>query len=425
MIKEDFLHYLWKLKKIDLTELVTTNNESVTILNFGSYNTDSGPDFFNARVKIDDTIWVGNIEMHVFSSDWEKHNHTKDKAYNNVILHVVYEKDINVKTQSGIELPTIELRSRINKNDLKNYKLLRFNTHWIPCEKLIDKTSHISKTTALEKALADRLINKSNKLNQLLDLNQQDWNEAFYIYLLRYFGMKVNSEAFEMLGKSTPYNIILKERDDIFKIEAILYGQAGFLDRDFKDNYPNKLKKEYLHLKTKYNLQSIPVSVWKFSRLRPSNFPTVRISQLAEILAGNTQLFSIILEENKIDNIKKLFKAKTSDYWSDHYIFDEQSVKKTKSFGATALNVLLINTIVPTLFLYGYINNLDDYKEKSIDFLLEIKAEKNSKINNWSNLGFNIKTAYDSQALLELKLNYCDNHKCLQCPIGNEIMNKN
>lgn len=425
MIKEDFLHYLWKLKKIDLNKLVTTNGELVTILDFGTYNTDSGPDFFNAKVKIDETIWVGNIEMHVFSSDWMKHNHNKDKAYNNVILHVVYQKDLNASTYSGIELPTIELKSRINKNDLKKYKLLRFNTHWIPCEKLIGKTSQISKTTAIEKALTDRLINKSNKLKQLLDLNQQNWNEAFYILILRYFGMKVNSEAFEMLGKSTPYNIILKERDDRFKIEAILYGQAGFLDREFKDEYPNQLKKEYLHLKTKYNLQTIPVSVWKFLRLRPSNFPTVRISQLAEILTRKTQLFSIILEEISLDNIKALFKAKTSDYWSDHYLFDEKSVKKTKSFGATALKVLIINTIVPTLFLYGHINSLDVYKEKSIDLLLEIKAEKNSKINNWANLGFNIKTAYDSQALLELKLNYCDNHKCLQCPIGNDIMNKN
>lgn len=425
MIKEDFLHYLWKLKKIDLTDLVSSNGEAITIIDFGVYNTDSGPDFFNAKIKIGNTIWVGNIEIHVFSSDWVKHNHNKDKAYNNVILHVVYEKDINVLTQSGIELPTIELKSRINKGDLKNYKLLRFNSHWIPCEKLIHKASHISRTTALEKALTDRLINKSNKLNQLLDLNQQDWNEAFYIYLLRYFGMKVNSEGFEMLGRSIPYNIILKERDDRFKIEAILYGQAGFLDKEFKDIYPNKLKKIYLHLKTKYNLEPIPVSIWKFSRLRPSNFPTIRISQLAEILSRNNQLFSIILEENNLDNIKNLFKAKASDYWSDHYLFDEHSVKRIKSFGSTALKVLLINTVVPTLFLYGYINNLQYYKDKSIDFLLEIKAEKNSKINNWTNLGFNIKTAYDSQALLELKLNYCNNHKCLLCPIGNEIMNKN
>lgn len=424
MIKEDFLHYLWKLKKIDFSNLTTSKGETVTILDFGKYNTDSGPDFFNARVKIDDTIWAGNIEMHVFSSDWIKHKHHLDPAYNNVILHVVYEDDMKITNSAGIELPVVELKTRIFEKDLKNYKLLRFNKNWIPCEKAIDKVSFISKENALEKSLTDRLVNKSSHLKSILEEEKGDWDEAFYIFLSRYFGMKTNSDAFETLAKKLPYKIILKEKDDINKIEALLFGQAGMLQELFSDEYPLFLKNEYEHLRNKYNLTPIPVSMWKFSKLRPLNFPTIRISQLAYILFKQEHLFRNVFECSDLNCLYKIFKAQTSVYWENHYTFDEKSINKKKYLGKNSIEILIINAVIPALFYYGHLNNDVAYKERALDILMQLPAENNSIIKKWKDLGIEVKSAYDSQALLELKQNYCDKKRCLECPIGNEIMNK-
>jgi len=424
MIKEDFLHYLWKLKKFDLTNLTTTEKEVVEINDFGFYNTDSGPDFFNAKIKIGSTLWVGNVEMHVNSSDWMKHGHQNDKAYNNVILHVVYNNDIKIETESGISIPTLVLKDRIFKFDLKNYKLLRYNKNWIPCEKLLSTVSQISKVSALEKALSNRLINKAVKLEEIFEKKGNDWNEAFYIFLARYFGMKVNADAFEMLADSLPLKIISREKDSLFKIEALLYGQAGMLEDTFHGEYPNNMKAEYLHLKNKYNLSPIPISIWKYSKLRPLNFPTIRLSQLARVLYINEHLFGNVIQIIKLDDLKDILITKVSSYWINHYVFDKESTKSIKKLGSNALNVLIINTVIPLFFLYGTLNNDDDFKQKSISLLLEMGSESNSIINKWKNLGFNVNSAYDSQALLELKVNFCDKHRCLFCPIGHEILNK-
>ncbi len=422
MIKEDFLHYIWKLKKFDLSNLKTSDKTSISIIDFGVHNKDSGPDFFNAKVKIEGTIWVGNIEMHVKSSDWIKHNHQFDKAYNNVILHVVYEDDLNIKTESGITIPTLVLKNRIYKNDLKNYKLLRFNKDWISCEKLFDSSSIFSRTSASEKALTDRLLSKSEKLKDILSNKGMDWDSAFIVFLARYFGLKVNADAFEMLAHSLDYKILLKEKDQLIKLEALLFGQSGLLHRDFKDEYPNILKEEYSHLRKKYKLNPIPVSIWKFSKLRPANFPTIRIAQLAKLLYKNKRFFSEIINSNKIDEIKNIFDVKLSDYWINHYLFDETSKIRNKTLGKSAINIILINTIVPALFLYGLLENNEGFKRKAIDFLLKIPPENNSVINKWKDLGFSVSSAFDTQALLELKQNYCNNYKCLDCPIGNDLM---
>ena len=424
MIKEDFLHYLWKLKKFDLSNLISSGGQKLSIIDFGTYNTDSGPDFFNAKVQIDDTLWAGNIEMHIRSSDWIKHNHQLDKAYNNVILHVVYEDDLSISTQYDVKIPTLELKNRIFKNDLKNYKLLRFNKDWVSCQKLFNNSSEFSRIRAVEKALTDRLLIKSSRLKNILTNKDNDWNNAFFVYLARYFGMKVNADAFEMLAGSLPYKTILKEKDELIKIEALLFGQSGLLEEEFEDDYPKSLKQEYKHLKKKYKLSPIPVSIWKFSKLRPANFPTIRIAQLAKLLFENTAIFGSIIKSEDIDSIKRLFRVKVSDYWLNHYLFDEESTYRQKSFGKSAIDVLMINTVVPTVFLYGLLENNEQYKQKAVDYLSEIAPESNSTINKWSDLGFSISSAYDTQALLELKQNYCSKYRCLECPIGNDLMNR-
>ena len=280
----------------------------------------------------------------------------------------------------------------------------------------------ITKTSAIEKSLTDRLFRKALRLNEIYESTKNNWAESFYILLARYFGMKINADAFEMLARSCPLNIVLRKGDELIKIEALLFGQAGFLNNDFRDDYPNKLKTEYKHYKAKYNLKSIPVSVWKYSRLRPYNFPAIRIAQLANLIYQNQDLFEKTLQQKTIENLRKIFNSGASGYWSDHFSFDILSSKKKKTIGRSSLDILLINTVIPAIFLYGYLNGSEYHKDLAINLLTEIPSENNSIIKKWRTLGFDIKTAFDSQALLELKSNNCDLQKCLDCPIGYEIM---
>jgi hypothetical protein len=422
MIKEDLLYYLWKFRKFNAEKLTTTDGQDVIIEKTGEQNFDSGPDFCNAKIIIDGTQWYGNVEMHVFSSDWEKHGHQHDPAYNNVILHVIYDHDQSIVTQSGINIPCIELKRRIDKTDIKNYKLLRFNKNWIPCEKLLSNIPHITKTSAIEKSLTDRLFRKTLRLNEIFESTKNDWAESFYILLARYFGMKINADAFEMLARSCPLNIVLRESDVLIKIEALLFGQAGFLNTSFNDEYPTRLKSEYAHLKTKYDLRHIPVSIWKYSKLRPVNFPSLKIALLANLIFSNSALFDKVLDYKNVDDIRKLLSTSTSEYWKNHYNFDAPSSFKTKTIGKSSIDILIINTIVPIIFLYGHINASPLHKDRAMSILSELPPESNSVITKWETLGFEVKSAYDSQGLLELKSNNCTEHKCLECPVGFEIM---
>jgi hypothetical protein len=425
MIKEDFLYYLWNLKRFDLSDLKTTDGNDIMIEKSGFRNNGSGPDFFEAKIRIGDTVWFGSVEIHVFASDWDKHAHEIDPAYNNVILHVVYENDKNVKTESGHVLPTLELKNRIRKSDVKNYKLLRFSNDWIPCEKLISNVRKISKDMTLERMIIDRMLKKSSKMKEYLSSTTYDWSESFYIFLSSYFGMNTNAFAFERLSLSLPLNLISKENYSLQKIEALLFGQAGFLNQTFKDEYPEILKIEYNHLKSKYNLIQNPISIWNFGKLRPQNFPTIRIAELAALLHKIPVLFDKIIQFESLEEIRKIFRIVTSEYWESHYTFDTSSTKKRKNIGENSIDILIINAVLPSIFLYSHETAQFQYKELALKLLENIPGEKNSVVDKWKELGFYVQSAYDSQALLELKKNNCDLHKCLDCPIGNDIMNNN
>jgi hypothetical protein len=425
MIKEDFLYYLWNLKRFDLSDLKTIDGIDIVIEKSGFRNSGSGPDFIEAKIRIGETVWFGSVEIHVFSSDWDKHAHEIDPAYNNVILHVVYEYDKNVKTQSGNVLPVLELKNRISKSDLKNYKLLRFSKDWIPCEKQISNVRKISKDMALERMIIDRMLRKSSKMKEYLSSTTNDWSESFYVFLSSYFGMNTNAYAFERLAVSLPLNLISKENNSLLKIESLLFGQAGFLNQDCKDEYPKILKDEYNHLKSKYNLVQNPISIWNFGKLRPQNFPAIRIAELAAMLHKNLIFFDKIIQIESLEEIRKIFRIDTSEYWESHYTFDILSTKKRKNIGANSIDILIINAVLPAIFLYGHETAQFNYKELALKLLENIPREKNSVVDKWKELGFYIQNAYDSQALLELKKNNCDLHKCLDCPIGNDIMNHN
>lgn len=421
-MKEDFLYYLWRMKRFDLADLKTTSGDEIIIQKTGELNSDSGPDFLNARIKIGDTLWVGNVEMHIKSSDWMIHQHQEDSAYDNVILHVVVEEDQHIIRKNGERIPCLELRSRIPPKISKIYNNLLQNRHWIPCQQLIYKVPEITRNLWLDRLLVERLETKTIEIEKSLALNHNNWEETFYQFLARNFGVKINAEPFEQLAKSIPLLILNKHKNNLLQLEALLLGQAGLLNENTEDDYPKKLYKEYRFLQRKYTLQPIKADSWKFMRLRPANFPTIRIAQFATLIHQSVHLFSKMLVAKNVREIENMFEVKISNYWQTHYVLDKPSIKKNKSLGKNAVHLLIINTIAPFLFLYGSKKGEDRFKEKSLQLLEEIKPEKNNIIDNWKKLGLEPATAYQTQAMLQLKNNYCDTKKCMNCAIGNAIL---
>lgn len=419
---EEFLHYVWKFKLFNQQQLITTTGSEVEIIKSGSYNTDSGPDFFNAQLKIDSTLWAGNVEIHIASSDWKKHSHQSDKAYDNIILHVVYEADDTIKRVSGEEIPTIELKDRIDEKIYSNYQNFKSSKNWIPCQATINSTPQLIINSTIDKLILERLERKSTAIINSLQLNNNNWEQTFYQHLARNFGFKTNSEPFELLAKSIPLLALGKHKNSLLQIEALLFGQAGLLDQHFEDKYPQGLQNEYLFLKHKLKLQAIDSHLWKFLRLRPVNFPTIRIAQFANLIINSSHLFSKIIETENITALHKLMNAGVSDYWKTHYIFDKSSRNSTKQLGEDSINNIIINTIVPFLFVYGKQKNDDNYVERALQFLEHTKGENNTIITKWDSLKMPVKNAYSTQALLQLKNEYCDSKKCLHCSIGNYLL---
>ncbi len=422
-IKEDFLHYLWRLKKINTHDLVTTDGKLINIVHFGTYNTDSGPDFFNAKIGIDGTVWAGNIEMHVFSSDWVRHRHQHDKAYENVILHVVYEHDLKDHNSLVQNIPTIELKGKIPKSYLDTYLHLMQSSATIPCSNNIRYIDH-QKIEFWKYALViERLQSKSEHIHTIFDQCGQDWESTLYVILARYFGSKVNTEPFEMVAKSLPLSYIFKNKNNRETIDALVFGQAGMLMADYKDDYFMALKKEYQHQQAKYMLSPINPVAWKFSKMRPINFPTVRLAQFSALLYKVSYLFSQIKESESPADIKAILTSKPHEYWDDHYRFGIESIHINKRISDDFIDLLIINAVAPVLYFYGKVNNEERFIDKSIQLLESVGSEVNNIVDEWKALGLKSKTGFDSQAMIQLKTKYCSNFKCLDCKIGHEIMN--
>jgi hypothetical protein len=430
LFREDLLHYAWRTKNFQAQDLKTTDNAPINILEFGNYNTDSGADFQNARVKIGDYLWAGSVEMHVYSSDWLKHNHHQDAAYKNVVLHVVYEADIPIfRTNAAGEfttekLPCLELKNRLSAKICERYWQLMHNTDWVACQNHLGQIPEIIQKMWLERLVSERLEEKALQIEAVLKENTNDWEETFYQFIARYLGVKVNSEPMQWLAKSLPNKILAKHKNNRFQLEALLFGQAGFLENTaFADAYPQQLTKEYQFLKHKYQLQSLPVVAWRFSKLRPPNFPTIRLAQLAELAHISQSLFSKILEIRDLETLKKLFSVQVSEYWQTHFVIDKPStVAREKHLGTETIDLLLINVVVPFLFHYGNTRQDYAYSERALAFLAQIAAEKNSFTENWQKAGIRAQNAQESQALLQLKKQYCTPLKCLSCAFGHAIL---
>lgn len=421
-MKEDFLHYLWRTRQFDHHHLGTTDGNPITIIRPGSHNLHAGPDFSDARIRIGEMLWAGNVEIHVKASEWLRHQHQQDAAYNNVILHVVLEEDQKIKHRNGLPIPCLELKKRIPKAIVRNYQKLKSNRDWIPCEKQIHQVSGITKSLWLDRLLVERLEAKTEAINQVLQSYKNDWESTFYQLLARGFGLKVNAEPFELLAQSLPINILAKHKNSLFQLEALLFGQAGMLKDTFKDDYPLRLQKEYHFFKKKYQLHPINGSSWKFLRMRPANFPSVRIAQFARLIFQSNHLFSKILAAQSVKELENMFAVKISNYWQSHYLFDKPSIKRDKTLGQHSVYLLIINTIIPFLFLYGKYKDSVRQQEAALGFLEQLRPEKNALITQWEKMDWYPTSAYQSQALIELKKNYCDQKRCLQCSIGNEIL---
>jgi hypothetical protein len=419
---EEFLHHIWKFKLFDQMQLTTTDNEPVEILKAGDHNFDSGPDFFNAKIKIGNTLWAGNVEVHINASDWKKHKHQNDNAYDNIILHVVNNADEHLNRKSGEKIPTIEIKNRIDRKLLHNYLRFKAGHSWIPCEKQIPEVPSLIIQSAIDKHVIERLERKSLSVLSSLNLNHNNWEETFYQLLARNFGFKTNAEPFELLAKSLPSMIPAKHKNSLFQLEALLYGQAGMLEKHFEDKYPLSLQNEYVFLKQKYRLSSIDNHLWKFLRLRPVNFPTVRISQFASLIFNSTHLFSKIVETDRPEDLKKLLDISVSEYWETHYMFDKKTPLKSKNLGADGINNIIINTVVPFLFVYGKQKGDEKYITRALNFLEHTEGENNSVISQWKKLKLPVDTSYSTQGLLQLKNEYCSQKKCLKCNIGNYLI---
>lgn len=420
-MKEDLLQYIWKFQLFNKGNLATTDGHSLMILNPGLHNKNQGPDFLEAKIKLGEEEWVGHIEIHLRSSDWDAHRHYDDINYQNVILHVVLNHDKEILDYRGHRILALELHNRISGILLEKYQRLLDYPTFIACENQLPPMSDITLINWAERLVAERLMQKSISILSMLSENGGHWEETFWWLIASNFGMKINGEAFQQMARSISVNLLAKHRNNPKAIEAMLFGQVGLLDGNFKENYPLELAKEYHFYQKKYQLKPINIRL-KFSQMRPSNFPTIRLAQLSQFICSSHHLFSKIRLCKSAEELRSFFQFGTSEYWHTHYQLDTLSDFRKKHVGKSMVNNMLINTIAPILFAYGQFHQEDEYKERAIDLLGQIEAESNHITRKFELLGFRNETALDSQFLLQLKNHYCDERLCLNCAIGNKII---
>jgi hypothetical protein len=421
-MEESFLHFIWKYKLYNQQNLATTDDEPVVIINSGIHNRDAGPDFTNAKVKIGNTIWAGNIEIHLRSSDWQKHNHSQNGAYNNVILHVVYENDTSIYNNHGEKIPVVELQ--FDKSIFEKYTYLQITKESIGCSNYLHQIDKLFINNWIDRLSAERLEKKSREIQNRWERNNKDIEQTFFEQLAISFGLKSNSDPFEQLARHIPLKILNHHSDSLFQIESLMFGVAGFLDKITFNRYHENLAKEYNHLCNKYQLIKLEKHQWKFLRMRPSNFPTIRIAQFASVIKNNHALFSKILNSNNTEEIKNYFSKATSEFWETHYTFEKESPKRIKKLGELTIRNIIINTVAPFLFFYGNIKQQQKHRDKALSILQETNVELNKITKLWRQYGIEVNNAAESQALIQLYNMYCIPRKCLDCQIGSYILSK-
>ncbi len=423
-LPEDFLHYLWKFRLFDQKGLQIVSGEPVEIVNVGLHNSHAGPDFQSAMIRIGDTLWAGNVEIHLRSSDWERHNHHTDKSYDNVILHVVGKHDQEIFRTDGSKIPVLSLDKLIPQKISNAYLNLVECMDWIPCGRQISQIDSFHITTWLHRVEIERLEQKSESITELLLEFKGGWDDAFYIRLASNFGFKINSMPFEMLARSLPQQLLARYKDKPLQIESLIFGQAGFLDQRYTDEYPSLLKKEYEFLKKKHSLKSMDNYIWKYLRMRPVNFPTTRLGQFAALIIRSNHLFSKILIETDVKRIINMFHdLPVNSYWLNHYRFDTPATRPSSGLGEQSVINILINTVAVFLMAYGRKTGSSDHINRSISLLENLPPETNAVIERFKQVKIRPDNAFFSQSLIQLKKAYCDEKKCLSCGIGTKLLN--
>lgn len=420
---EDFLHYVWQFKSFDFNELQTSDGTPLKIIHQGFLNKNSGPDFSNAKIQIGETVWAGNVEIHIKSSDWLKHNHQLDTSYENVVLHVVYDHDVEIKRIDGSVLPVLELKDRISNELINKYETLFLTLTDFPCIAQIRSVDRLIVDSFLSRTLIERYEEKTIAVFETLSALNGNWDETFYRFMAKNFGFKVNALPFELFAKAIPQNIYSKHKDNPLQIEALVFGSAGFLNNKFQEEYPAKLKKEFDFLQKKYKIKSVEVSVWKFMRMRPQNFPTIRLAQFAGLIVNSNHLFSKILEIKEVSNLRNLFEnLPINEYWKTHYHFKKGVSGVSIQIGKTSIDNILLNTVALFLFAYGKHTATQHYISRAIKLLESLPAEQNAITDKFYQAGVEMENAFASQGILQLKKQYCDKKKCLSCGIGIKIL---
>ncbi len=423
-MKEAFLQFIWQFQLFNKQGLSLINGEPFNVIKPGSLNSHAGPDFSQAHIHYDDLDFYGHVEIHLKSSEWDKHMHQKDPAYNNVILHVVLENDKEVKNAAGNIIPTVELRGRIPLNFYQNYEKLINSAEEVPCQSQIENTNRIILISMMDRVLIERLEQKSLLFKNILDQLKGDWEEACFKFILKSFGFKRNKEGFDELASKISFKDIKRYTNSKKEIEAILFGTSGFLMGERKnDSYFSEIKEIYKRLKLKFKNQGdLDPVIWKFFRLRPGNFPTLRLAQFAAFIHNKEHLLSNIIKMKTMDDIKSFFNDDPSEYWQKHYKFSSETEKGISKIGDSSVESLIINAIIPIWVSYSKTRSDDSYMDRAMRILEDISPENNKITRFWKNYSFPNNNAFDSQALIQLYNNYCNKRKCLKCNIGVSIV---
>lgn len=423
-MQESFLHYIWQFQYFDKKDLVTTQGDQLQVIRTGLHNTNAGPDFSDAKVRIGLMSWAGSVEIHIASSEWEAHRHHHDRAYDSVVLHVVWTDDKPVKLGDGSLLPTLVLKGRIDTQLLTRYRKLMGTSFVIPCARSFGKIPDIIKLSMIDRVLVERLEQKSDSVMELLHHNNNDWDETTYQLLAKNFGFKVNSQPFFQLARGVPYKYLGRHADNPKQVEAIVFGQAGFLDEAVTEVYHRLLRREYKILAAKYQLHQskLKASQWKFLRLRPANFPTIRLSQFCALLCEQKNIFSRILELEDYPSVHRLFKADQSEYWKSHYTFRHGQKAELTRMGTSSIDNIIINTVAPLLVAYGRHHSDTSFLDRAQKILSDVPAENNRILRSWLTLGLDVRNAFTSQGLIQLFNSYCVPRRCLDCSIGASLL---
>ena len=423
-MKEAFLHYLWRTRRFDRDEIRLTDDSLVEVLQFGNYNTGDGPDFSEGRVRIGDTVWAGHIEMHLKSSDWHHHRHQFDPAYDNVVLHVVWEDDEPVLNARGMALPTLVLKDLVDPNLIERYEELAATEHAIPCQSHLNVVPELVLNGWIERMTLQRLERKTNELQALLTRKRADWDGAYLHQVGCCLGLPMNAPAMDTLLDRVPLSLLARYRTDQVALEALLLGVGGFLQEEFLDEYPRQLLREFEHLANKHQLSIVPRSMWNFRGLRPASFPTIRLVQLAAVIRAEPRMFDAVLEADSPKALLALFDHEPHPYWKTHYLPDRPSQVRRKTIGKAAAHTVLINAVVPFLFLYGRMQGRPELETRALDLLETLPAERNHLLKQWKALGLQAENAAESQGLLTLRKSYCQPRRCLECAIGHCLLKR-